>query len=242
MIYEERFIFSPVRFPEGQWDPLQIPFAFEDVDFYTDDGVRLHGWLIPHENPEAHVLYCHGNAGNLTHRISAVEKFRQELKATVFIFDYRGFGRSEGTPTQRGLYHDAYAARDKFFELCKLKPEELLLFGRSIGAALALDLGIDRTPKGLVLESAFTSLSQLPSFRIPLIPLHWLIRSRFETVEKIKQYHGPLIINHCDRSGMVPIEHAQRLYLAATRAKPKYLCTDPSRFFSLLNEEVLFRV
>ncbi|MBI84698.1 MAG: alpha/beta hydrolase [Planctomycetaceae bacterium] len=223
MIFEERLIFHPRRYPAGNWNPSAIPF--EDVRFTATDGTNLHGWYVPHEQPRAYILYCHGNAGHLADREFLLRILHDHIHATVFIFDYRGYGRSEGRPNEAGVLLDARAARNAFAHQAKITPADMILMGRSLGGAVAVALAASEQPLGLVLESTFTSLPDVAATLYPWLPVRWLLRSQFDSLTGIQSYPGPLLQSHGDRDEIIPFELGRRLH--APVAGPKQWITIP---------------
>jgi len=219
MWLEESFIFFPAKYPAGDWQPMDL--QVEDAWFQSDDGVRLHGWFIEHPDPVATVLFCHGNAGNLSWRAPAMRTLRNRARVNVLIFDYRGYGRSEGKPSEQGLYADARAARRWLARRAGLAPEDIVMMGRSIGGAVAVELAAQDGARALILESTFTSLPDMAAQIYPFIPARWLMRNRFDSVEKIGAYAGPLLQSHGNADTIVPIEQGRRLFAAAENARPK---------------------
>lgn len=216
MILEESFIFFPSRYPEGEWSPGDLDF--ENVQFESADGTRLHGWYVAHDNPRAVILFSHGNAGNLSHRANTARVLNELAGATVMLYDYRGYGRSEGRPNERGVVEDARAARSWLAERAGIDPREVVLMGRSLGGAVAVDLAQDGA-RGLILESTFTSIPEMAAVHYPWLPFRKLIRNRFDSVEKIGTYQGPLLQSHGDADRIVPLEIGRRLHQAANGPK-----------------------
>lgn len=217
MFFEDSLIFFPSKFPLGEWQPEGL--EFEDAWFEADDGVRLHGWYCRHPSPRAIVLYAHGNAGNLSHRASVLKVLRDQLWLSVMIFDYRGYGRSAGRPNEAGVLKDARAARRWLAEREKIAPEEVLLLGRSIGGAVMVDLAAELETRGLVLESTFTTLRDVAAVHYPRALVRLLLRSQFNSLEKIARYHGPLLQSHGDEDTVVPYALGRRLFEAARGPK-----------------------
>ena len=157
--------------------PDQWGLEYEDVWLQTEDGVRLHGWYLPRAGARRVLLFFHGNAGNISHRQATLEIFHR-LGLSVLILDYRGYGRSEGRPSERGLYRDARAAWDHLVDGRGVAPSDIVLFGRSLGGAVAAELASQVQPRALILESTFSSARDLAREIYPL--LSWLIVRRFE--------------------------------------------------------------
>jgi fermentation-respiration switch protein FrsA (DUF1100 family) len=223
MIFEESLIFFPMRYPEGEWQPLGLPF--EDARFQADDGVRLHGWYAACDEPRAVVLFCHGNAGNVTHRAETMRVLREVAGVSVLVFDYRGYGRSEGKPNEPGLLADARAARAWLAQRAGIPEPQIVVVGRSVGGAVAVDLAAREGARALILESTFTSVPEMAAYHYPWLPVGRLLRNRFDSLAKIVDYHGPLLQSHGDADTIVPYRFGQRLFEAAS--EPKKFITLP---------------
>jgi uncharacterized protein len=213
---EKSLIYFPARYPAGNWQPPGL--VFEDAWFTADDGTRLHGWYIPHEHPRAFVLYCHGNAGNLTDWADVMHILHDRLGAAVLIFDYRGYGRSEGKPSEAGVLADARAARAWLAARGGIAEDQIVLMGRSLGGAVAVDLAADGA-RGLVLESTFTSLPDVGKSAYPWLPLGSIARSQFNSLAKIPQYRGPLLQSHGTSDRLIPYAMGCQLFDAAGEPK-----------------------
>jgi fermentation-respiration switch protein FrsA (DUF1100 family) len=214
---ENSLIFFPSRYPDGDWDPPGL--VHEDAWFNASDGTRLHAWYVPHEQPRAVVLFAHGNGGNLSHRDEILRLLHAPLRASVLIFDYRGYGRSEGSPSESGVLDDARAARAWLSERANVSPAEIVLMGESLGGAVAVDLAAGDGARGLILENTFSSLPDVAGHHYRWAPVQLLMRSRFDSVSKIGRYHGPLLQIHGDADTIVPIEFSRRLFAAANEPK-----------------------
>jgi fermentation-respiration switch protein FrsA (DUF1100 family) len=216
MAFEDSLIFFPSPYPEGDWNPGGLPI--EDAWFEAPDATRLHGWFIPHPAPRAVVLFAHGNAGNVTHRIDALHRL-WELELSVLIFDYRGYGRSAGRPNEQGILADARAARQWLSGRAGVDGRQIVLLGESIGGAVAVDLASRDGARGLILESAFTSIPDVAAHHYWFLPVRRFMRTRLNSFEKIPHYRGPLLMCHGDVDQIVPIALGQRLFDAANPPK-----------------------
>lgn len=221
MFFEEWFIFFPTRYPEGDWQPEGI--VFEDASFKAPDGTQLHGWYLPHENPRAVVLFCHGNAGNVSGRAETLQILHDDVGAAVLIFDYRGYGRSEGRPNEEGVLADARAARAWLANRAGVAEPEVVLMGRSLGGAVAVDLAAGDGARALVVESSFSSITDVAAYYYPWLPVRWMMRTRLDSAGKIAAYHGPLLQSHSTADTIVPYRLGRRLFEAAN--EPKRLIT-----------------
>jgi hypothetical protein len=206
-----------IYFPQATLigDPGDVGLRFRDVWFQARDGVRLHGWLVPGPTRTT-LLWCHGNAGNISHRLENIRLFVDELGAGVFIFDYRGYGRSEGVPTEAGLVEDARAAREALRRELR-GDDRIVYFGRSLGAAVAVDLALAQPPAALVLESPFTSVRAMANRTLP--GAGYLFRTRWDSLAKIGAIRAPLFVLHGDADEVVPYELGRELFAAAPEPK-----------------------
>jgi fermentation-respiration switch protein FrsA (DUF1100 family) len=220
MLFENSLIFHPDPHPSGNWRPAGL--AFEDVFFESEDGTALHGWYVRHPTPKAHVLFSHGNAGNITHRADLVRLLRDECQVSVLVYDYRGYGRSEGKPNEHGVIADGRAARQRLGELAGIESVEVVLLGRSLGGAVAVALAAERAPRALVLESTFSSMPEVARHHFPFVPTKMLMRTRLNSEEKIRDYKGPLLQSHGTRDEVIPYEIGKKLYAAAPAGKKEF--------------------
>ena len=210
-------LFPADPFPQGNWQPVGL--AYEDVWFESVDGVRLHGWFVPHPRPRAIALFLHGNAGNITGRASILRTLHDSHGLAVMIFDYRGYGRSKGKPNEQGILKDARAARAWLAQRTRVAQRDIVLIGRSLGGGVAVDLAAKDGARGLVLASTFTSLPDAAAHHFPWVPTQWLMSNRLNSLEKIKEYHGPLLQSHGDADQVVPYQLGKRLFDAAPGRK-----------------------
>jgi fermentation-respiration switch protein FrsA (DUF1100 family) len=212
----ELLLFQPSRFPSGDWEPDGL--NYQDVWLQAADGTRIHAWYLPAENPRAVVLYAHGNAGNLAWRAKLFKYLQEELQLSILAFDYRGYGRSAGKPTIDGALQDARAARAKLAEVAAVPPGEIVLMGRSLGGAVAIHLAAESAPRGLIVESTFTSLREVARKHYArlsfVVPPHTL-----NNVAKIAEYDGPLLYSHGTADRVVPIALGEQLFEAAAGPK-----------------------
>lgn len=219
---EDRIIYHPYKYPEGIWNPSEFNVTVEDVFFQARDGTRLHGWYIPSPNAQATLLWFHGNAGNLTHRLENIRQL-QPLNLNIFIFDYRGYGKSEGKPSEAGLYQDSQAAYDILVREKNIVPSEsLFLFGRSLGGICAVEVASGNEAAGLILESVFTSAQDMAGKVLPLLPIGWALRSKFSAIEKVPHLKLPKLFLHGTEDEIVPYKLGRKLYSAAAEPKEFY--------------------
>jgi fermentation-respiration switch protein FrsA (DUF1100 family) len=223
---EPRVVFRPEKFPSGDWSLVNwdLPHGsrIEDVFFTSKDGTHLHGWYFSAATDTGPViLYMHGNAGNVTHR----RQWFQTMVGrgvSVFSFDYRGFGKSDGDPSEEGVYADATGAYEYLLKQRKISPERIFLFGHSLGGAIAVDLASRKPSGGLIVEASFTTAPAVAGNFLPVYPFQWFLRSKFESIAKIPNVHSPVLIMHGDRDYQIPIKFGRELYAAANQPKQFY--------------------
>ncbi|HUS72266.1 MAG TPA: alpha/beta hydrolase [Sedimentisphaerales bacterium] len=210
------FLYCPVR--EVPYTPDEIDLDFENVVLKTKDGLRLSGWYIPAENAEFTVLFCHGNGGNMMHRLDSINIFHN-LGLSCFIFDYRGYGSSEGKPTEEGTYLDVMSAYQWLTEEKKISPEDIIIFGRSLGGSIAAQLAAKVEAGSLIIESGFTSYVDIGRKFYPYMPVRWFARFSYRTIDYLSDVRCPVMIIHSRNDDVVPFEFGQDLYEAANEPK-----------------------
>lgn len=198
--------------------PADIGLEYEEAWLKTRDGVDIHGWFVPGQGAVRRVLlFCHGNAGNISHRLDSLKIFH-DLDLSVFIFDYRGFGKSRGKPDEKGTYLDAEAAWEHLLAR-GYAPEEIVIFGRSLGGAvaahLAAHLPAGKDAAALILESTFTSLADVGAAFYPYLPVRLLTLHRYETIKHLRKVRCPVLVVHSADDELIPMAHAQALFAAA---------------------------
>jgi pimeloyl-ACP methyl ester carboxylesterase len=220
---ESKLTFHPVRYASN--DVWTLPANAEDVWFKVDADTRLHGWffhaLAAARPAAATVLYFHGNGGNLSGGVWIAERLAMNC-FDVLIFDYRGYGRSDGQMTdERALFADADAAYDYLVRERQVRPSQLALYGQSLGTTAAVDVASRKTCGALVLESGLTSASDMASALLPWLPrlLHPLGRNRFDSLHKLQRVHCPVLITHGDQDQLIPVEQGQALFAHAPEPK-----------------------
>jgi len=215
-IFQSHYIYYPERVLSA--DPGDIGLNFESISFETTDRVKLSGWFVPSETARGVVLFCHGNAGNISHRLESIQIFHQ-LGLDVFIFDYRGFGQSEGKPTEQGTYKDAEAAWRYLIKERQANPNEVIIFGRSLGGAVAAWLAQSHTPGVLILESTFTSLPNIAGTLYPYVPARLLLRFHYNTAKYLGRVNCPVLIIHSRNDEIMSFNHGRRLFETAKEPK-----------------------
>lgn len=208
------FLFKPVR--DVPYSPGELGMDFEDVAFESKDGLKLAGWYVPGEKGELVVLFCHGNGGNIMHRLDSIN-FLNELGLGCFIFDYRGYGNSGGEPNEAGTYMDAEAAYEWLIEVKKISPLDIIIFGRSLGGSIGARLAGKVECAGLIAESAFTSYAEIGAKFYPYMPVKLFARYSYNTADYIKQVHCPVMIIHSRNDEIIPFEFGLKLYEIANQ-------------------------
>lgn len=215
-LLQGKLLYYPYREMEGT--PADVKLEFEDVTFEAADGVKLHGWFVPAPDERAVVLFCHGNAGNISHRLDSVRIFHN-LGLSTFLFDYRGYGKSEGKPSEQGTRLDAEAAWRWLSETHRVSAERIILFGRSLGGAVAAHLAGKHTPRALIVESAFTSVADRAQEMWPLFPVRAICRFEYDTERTVRNVHCPLLVIHSGDDTLIPVHHGRKVFEAANEPK-----------------------
>lgn len=211
-----RLLYFPTRAIEAT--PADAGLAYEEVGLRAADGVRLQAWYVPAPGDRGTILFFHGNGGNLSHRLDTL-RLLHRLGWSTLILSYRGYGRSEGTPTERGTYLDAEAAWRHLVEDRGIPAERVVVFGRSLGGGVAAWLAERHPPGGLILESTFTSVPDLAAGIYPLLPVRLLVRHRYPTLSRLPRIRAPVLVVHGREDEIIPFRHGQRLYDAAREPK-----------------------
>jgi fermentation-respiration switch protein FrsA (DUF1100 family) len=218
-LFEDKMIFFPDSFAAGTWNTADYGVETEDAFFPTSDGLQLHAWWAPAAGETSHtIIYFHGNAGNLTNRIDNVG-FLQRLPANVLAVDYRGYGRSEGRPSEQGIYLDALAAYDYLTKERSIPPEQVVVLGQSLGSAAATDLASRRRLAGVILEAGFPSARRVAQVTMLLPGIPYLIRSKFDSAAKLKKIRVPVLVAHCTADSVLPYKLGEELFAAANQPK-----------------------
>jgi len=218
---QAKYIYYPSR--ELTLTPATAGLAFDDVTLRTTDGETIHGWYVPASGAVATVLFCHGNAGNIWNRIDSIWRFH-DLGMNVLIFDYRGYGKSSGTPSELGTYRDAESAWNYLTGERRIPPARIVAFGESLGGAVAAWVAEEKKPGALIVESTFTSVPDLASRFYPILPVRLLCRFRYNTLARMPRIRCPVLVMHSEDDEIVPFAHGRKLFDAAA---------DPKVFFAL---------
>jgi fermentation-respiration switch protein FrsA (DUF1100 family) len=218
-VFQSRLVFFP-DMPSRTVGPGpdSIGLAFEPVEIVTEDGVKLDAWYVPAQQPRGVVLFFHGNAGNISHRLDSLRIFNA-LNLDTLIFDYRGYGRSEGKVSEQGTYRDGEAAWRYLREKRGIAAAEIVLFGRSLGAAIAAYVASRHTPGALLLESGFVSVPDMAAALSPWMPARRLARIKYPTGEYLKAVSCPVLIVHGRDDEIIPFDQGRKLFERAREPK-----------------------
>lgn len=198
-------------------NPKSVGLEYESITFYSSDNTKLHAWYIPKKGADLTLLFLHGNGGNISHRIDSIKIFNS-LGMNVLIFDYRGYGKSGGNATEQNTYDDARSAWDYLVKNKKVKAEDIIIFGRSLGGAIAANLGSTLKPRGMILESTFTSAKEFASDVYPFVPKS-LIHFTYGTTKYLKDINYPILVVHSKDDDIVPYKHGEAVFKNANEPK-----------------------
>ena len=222
LLLQPRLLYRPVK--KISFTPGDLGLDFEDVTFDTADGVPVTGWYVPVDESRFTILFCHGNAGNIMHCLDTI-RLLHDLGISSFIFDYRGFGNSGGRPSEIGTYQDARAAYDWLTQTRGVPAEQVVLFGRSLGGSIAAHLAGRVRAAGLVIESAFSSYSDIGAKFYPYMPVRSFAGFKYDTVAHMAAVKCPVLVMHSRHDAYVPFEFGTRIFDAAN---------EPKRFVEIL--------
>lgn len=215
---ENNFIFFPPRYPEGFSRPENHGLRFEEVWITTEDGLRLNAWFFPNPASPRVIVWFHGNAENIGYGLDYL-KALSRLGTNILAVDYRGYGKSEGSPDEAGVYRDAEASYQYLVHERRFAPANIILCGHSLGGAVAIDLAARHECGGLIVESSFTSAKEMARRMLPIPFLPYVPKSQFDSLAKIRRVKSPILIVHGTRDEVIPFSMGQRLYEAAPQPK-----------------------
>ncbi len=213
---QKRMLYMPMKRIDRT--PSDIGLPYREVGLVTSDGVGISAWFVGADKSRDVLLFCHGNAGNISHRLESFSIFHR-LGLNTFIFDYRGYGRSGGEPSEQGTYLDAAAAWRYLTEAEKIPPQRIILFGRSLGGAVAAQLASTVKPKALILESTFTSVIDAGAQAYPFLPVRLLSRYRYDTRSLLPGIRVPVLVVHSPDDEIIPFDHGKALFETANEPK-----------------------
>ncbi|MBI5450394.1 MAG: alpha/beta hydrolase [Gammaproteobacteria bacterium] len=219
--------------------PAQHGWPFEELTLTTGDGETLHGWYVPSPDTRHTVLFCHGTRGNISDLIDTIAMY-QSLRLNILLFDYRGYGRSSGRPSEHGTYLDALAAWDYLIQTRKLAPADIIIHGRSLGAAIGAHLAARHTPQALIVESTFTSLPEVAARRYRYLPIKWIARFHYPVRHYLRQVRCPILVIHGSDDEVIPYHHAEQL-LAEIRGEKRLLQIAGNHYAGYLHSGPVYR-
>ncbi|MBL9161185.1 MAG: alpha/beta hydrolase [Planctomycetaceae bacterium] len=239
----ERWLVYPApRSHEGDW--IAAEFPHEDIEFAGADGAKLHGWYIPHPDPKAVVLFCHGNGENVATLRPLLEQLHERTDVAIFVWDYRGYGKSQGKPQESNLLADARAAQLVLAKRAGIEPSDVVVYGRSLGGAVAVGLAAEHPVRGMVLERTFADMVETAAYHFPWLPVRWVMKNRYPSIERIVTYRGPLFQSHGTADEVVPFAMGKKLFDAATTANKTFFVVEegshnapqPPEYYKALGE------
>jgi uncharacterized protein len=213
---QDKMLYEPDKEITG--NPQEIGLSYTETSFVTQDGINISGWYIPAKEEKGVVLFCHGNAGNISSCLGRIGVLNR-LGLSTLIFDYRGYGQSSGRPSENGTYLDAEAGWDYLINIAKKSPARCIIYGHSLGGAIAAELALRKNPGVLVLEAAFTSVPDFGSRIYPWLPVSLISKYRYATINKIGLIKCPILIIHSPKDEMIPFEYGMQLYEKASLPK-----------------------
>ena len=220
---ENRLIFHPST--EILRTPRDVGLEYQDIYFTTADNVRLNGWFIPHPQASVTMIWFHGNAGNIADRVDNIKLLHDKTRIGIFIFDYRGYGRSPGSSSETTTYLDGEAAMNFVRSQLRVESKNLVIFGRSLGAAVAAEMASRHDSRAVVLESPFVSIREMAKVILPAVPIGPLLSAKFDVIDKVGKITVPLLVLHGDQDEIIPFEHGKKVFAAAREPKQFYPIT-----------------
>ena len=215
-LMQSKLVYFPSK--EIVCTPTDIRLQYEDITMKTSDGLNLNAWFIPANSPTGTVLFCHGNGGNISYSLDVVETLNK-FNLNVLLFDYRGYGKSEGIPTENGTYTDADTAYRWLLKDKNIPESSIIVMGRSLGAAIAANLANKHNPRILILESGFSSTADVAAKQYPIFPVRLLCRYKYKTADSVKDIKCPLLVVHSPDDEIVPYSNGIKIFSSAKEPK-----------------------
>ncbi|MFC1570252.1 alpha/beta hydrolase [Candidatus Omnitrophota bacterium] len=219
-LFERSNIYFPDRMIVAT--PSSITLPYEDVYFNSQDGVKLHGWFVPGGNPpRGTIIFCHGNAGNISHRLDIIKRLNK-MGMNVFMFDYRGYGKSGSFPSEKGTYLDVLAAYEYLSTRPDVDMDRIVAYGKSLGGALSAYLAAEKDVRVVIIDSTFTSTTDMAKEIYPFLPADLVMTIKYDTLARIGDVKEPKLIIHSEDDEIVPFDHGRRIFESATEPKEFY--------------------
>ena len=235
--FEKKNLYFPLRTIEA--NPSDIGLYYEDIVLTTGDGIDINLWYIPADDSIATIIFCHGNGGNISHRLEKI-RMLNGIGLNVLIFDYRGYGSSGGSPSEEGLYLDASAVFGYLVNIRKVPSDRLIVYGESLGAAVAVELAGKHNLAGIIIEGGFSSVKEMGKRVFPFIP-SFIYKSRFDSLSWIKEVNVPKLFFHAREDEVVPLELGRKVYDVASGPKEFVLIDGGHNDAFLVSEEMYIR-
>ena len=240
--FERWLVYPAPSRAAADWVAADLPH--EDVNFLAEDGTQLHGWYVEHPAPRAVMLFSHGNGEHVARLAPILKLLHDRAEVSVFAWDYRGYGQSQGKPHEKNLLADARAAQLWLAHRARVRPEDIVLYGRSLGGAVAVGLAAEHPVRGLILERTFAELTETASYHFPWLPVRWIMRNKFPSADRIATYQGPLLQSHGTDDEVVPFAMGQRLFEAAATPNKRFFVVEggdhngpqPQEYYEALGE------
>lgn len=224
MFFESSLMYPAPDPANANWEPDGI--EFEDAQFVSKDGTALHGWFFAHPEPRAVILFAHGNGEQVAWLGKEMSVLSKLYRVSIFAFDWRGYGKSGGKPDEAGILEDAEAAQLWLSERTSVAPEKIVLWGRSIGGAVAVHLAAEFGTKGLILDRTFNSMVDVAASHMPWLPVRTFLKNRYQSDERITRYEGPLIQFHGKPDRVVPFKTGRALFDAAVSNDKQFIVSE----------------
>jgi fermentation-respiration switch protein FrsA (DUF1100 family) len=233
--WEHSSLFQPDKYPAGDWNQTSV--LVQDANFAAPDGTKLHGWFVRNPNAKAHALLLHGNAGNVTLMADTLRTLNHRHGLSVLALDYRGYGKSEGKPTEKGILQDGRAARRWLADQEGIAESDVVLMGQSLGGGVAVDMAYEDGCRGLVLAATFTSIPDVAQHHVSWLPMSWILTTKMDSLSKIKNYTGPLLLVHGDADEVIPYQQGLDLFHAAATTDKRMITNYGGKHNDPLSEE-----
>lgn len=236
-IFQEKFVFAPNKILSST--PESLGLEYEDLYLKSLDGITINAWFIPFKNADYTILLSHGNAGNISGEIDVI-KFSQELKMNILLYDYRGYGNSQGQMSEKGSYKDLITAYNYLIKDKKVNNKNIIIYGRSLGGAVSIGANREIQPAAYIIDSTFTSIIEMGKQKYPFLPIGYLSRIYYDNLTKIKEISEPILIIHSKEDEVIPYEFAKKLYSNANSPK-EFLDIMGLHYYGFYNNELKYK-
>jgi fermentation-respiration switch protein FrsA (DUF1100 family) len=224
LLLENALLYPAPKYPTGDWTAEYLDR--EEVEFTSADGTNLHGWFVEHENARAVLLYCHGNGDCVAYLGPYIKQLRDRHQVSVLAFDYRGYGKSGGSPIENGILADAHAAQTWLANRTGRTLADVVIMGRSLGGCIAVDLAAKNGARGLILQNTTTTIPDAAATLYWFLPVRWLMKNRYDSLSKISRYNGPVLMSHGTADTLVPFALGKRLFDAISASQKRFFAIE----------------